>query len=204
MNRRRRVIYLHGFRSSPKSFKAQMIGARLAELGGAAVFVCPQLPPSPSKAMELIREEVAPHPEDTLIGSSLGGYYATYLAERYGCRAVLLNPAVLPANGLDRYVGVQTMYHSDDPFEFRREYLDELRALEIPMITFPRRYFLVAATGDELLDWRQMVGHYPGARHKVIEGSDHGLSDFEDHIDEVLEFAGIRAVDASRASPAGN
>ncbi len=123
-----------------------------------------------------------------LIGSSLGGYYATYLAERLGCRAVLLNPAVEPPHDLEKYVGVSTAYHSDAPFEFKAEYLDELRALAVGRITEPQRYFLIAATGDEVLDWRQMVAHYPGARQCVIEGSDHGLSDFAPYLEPVLEF----------------
>jgi predicted esterase YcpF (UPF0227 family) len=125
-----------------------------------------------------------------LIGSSLGGYYATWLAEKSGCRAVLLNPAVKPPRDLEKYVGVTTAYHSDQPFEFKREYVDELKTLAVSRITHPERYFLIAATGDEVLDWHEMVGHYPGARHHVIEGSDHGLSDFNGYMDEVLAFCG--------------
>ena len=177
-----RLVYLHGFRSSPLSFKAQMVGERMRAA---------ELPPSPRAAMRLVREDLALRPEDALVGSSLGGYYATWLAEQLGCRAVLLNPAVTPAEGLDRYTGPQTMYHSDEPFDFRPEYLDELRELRVRAITRPERYFLVAATGDELLDWRDMVAHYPGAKQRVIQGSDHGISDFDLYIDEVLAFAGV-------------
>jgi predicted esterase YcpF (UPF0227 family) len=129
----------------------------------------------------------------TLIGSSLGGYYATWLAERYGCRAVLLNPAVTPPRDLEQYVGVTTAFHSDEPFEFKREYIDELKELRVERITRPERYFLIAATGDEVLDWREMTAHYAGARQHVIDGSDHGLSDFEKYIDEVLGFCGVDA-----------
>ena len=123
-----------------------------------------------------------------VIGSSLGGFYATALAEATGCRAVLLNPAVRPARGLSAHVGPQTAWHSEDQFEFLPAYIDELTELEVARITRPERYFLVAATGDDVLDWRDMVAHYPGARQRVIEGSDHGLSDFAQHIDEVLAF----------------
>jgi predicted esterase YcpF (UPF0227 family) len=191
VNRNARVVYLHGFRSSPKSFKARLIADRMAQLGRGADFVCPQLPPSPLEAVALVRETVAPTAQDTLVGSSLGGFYATWLAERFGCRAVLLNPAIHPARDLGGYAGPLTMYHSDERFDFRAEHVDEMRTLEIGAITFARRYFLIAARGDELLDWREMVAHYPGARHKVLEGSDHGLSDFADYMDEVLEFAGV-------------
>ena len=186
------ILYLHGFRSSPHSFKARLIGARLAALGRAAEYLCPQLPASPRQAIDLALDLVraCPPQQLTLIGSSLGGYYATYLAERLGCRAVLLNPAVEPPHDLEKYVGVSTAYHSDAPFEFKAEYLDELRALAVGRITEPQRYFLMAATGDEVLDWRRMVAHYAGARQCVIEGSDHGLSDFAQYLEPVLEFCG--------------
>lgn len=187
------ILYLHGFRSSPQSFKARLIGERLRELGRGNEYVCPQLPASPRQAVELARQlmQGVPPQEVALIGSSLGGYYATWLAEQTGCRAVLLNPAVKPPRDLERYVGVTTAYHSDEPFEFRHEYIAELQALALPRITRPERYFLIAATGDEVLDWREMTAHYPSARQHVIQGSDHGLSDFADHVDEVLAFCGI-------------
>ena len=188
---RPRLIYLHGFRSSPASFKARLIDERMRALGRGADFVCPQLPASPAEAVALVSERLLPQPHDTLVGSSLGGYYATWLAERHGCRAVLLNPAVEPARDLRGHVGPQKMFHSDAPFVFEPRYLGELAALEVGAITFPERYLLVAAKGDELLDWREMVGRYPGARRIVLEGSDHGLSDFAELLDEVLGFAGM-------------
>lgn len=187
------ILYLHGFRSSPQSFKAQLIAKRLQALGRAAEYCCPQLPASPRQAVQLgldLVHDCAPS-QLTLIGSSLGGYYATWLAEQLGCRAVLLNPAVEPPRDLAPYVGVSTAYHSDQPFEFKTEYLDQLQALAVRRITRPQRYFLLAATGDEVLDWRQMVAHYPGARQLVVEGSDHGISDFELYLEPVLAFCRI-------------
>jgi len=187
------IVYLHGFRSSPLSFKARLLATRLRELGHGDDYRCPQLPASPAQAVALAGEIAASvaSAELTLIGSSLGGYYATWLAERLGCRAVLLNPAVKPPRDLEPYVGVTTAFHSDERFEFRREYIDELKALAVDPISRPERYFLIAATGDEVLDWREMVAHYPGARQWVIEGSDHGLSDFASCLDTVLAFCGI-------------
>jgi uncharacterized protein len=187
------ILYLHGFRSSPQSFKARMIGDRLAELAWPGEYECPQLPASPREAIELAARIAATvGPEDlAVIGSSLGGYYATFLAEKVGCKAVLLNPAVKPPRDLESYVGVTTAYHSDERFEFKREYIDELKSLAVETITKPERYFLIAATGDEVLDWHEMVAHYPRARHRVINGSDHGISDFADHVDEVLGFCGV-------------
>ncbi len=187
------ILYLHGFRSSPQSFKARLLAERLQGLGHGGDYLCPQLPASPKLAIAQAAElaDRFPPAELTLIGSSLGGYYATWLAERLGCRAVLLNPAVKPPRDLEKYVGMTSAYHSGEPFEFKAEYIDELRALAIDAITCPERYFLIAATGDEVLDWQEMVGHYPRARHRIIKGSDHGLSDFAGHMDEVLAFCGI-------------
>ncbi len=184
------LIYLHGFRSSPLSFKARIIAERLAAAGRSAEFACPQLPPSPRAAIELVRTRFKPGVGDTLIGSSLGGYYATYLAEAHGCRAVLLNPAIHPGRDLAPYVGLLPMYHSDEIFEFQASYIDEMRELETVRITRPERYFLVAAKGDEVIDWRAMVARYAGVETLLLEGSDHGLSDFADYCERVIAFAG--------------
>ncbi|MET0266748.1 MAG: YqiA/YcfP family alpha/beta fold hydrolase [Duganella sp.] len=189
------ILYLHGFRSSPASMKARVVAARMAELGLADQLLSPQLPASPAAAMALALSLVdgVPANQLSIVGSSLGGYYATWLAERLGCRAVLLNPAVVPLKDLDQHVGVSTHYHSDEPFEFKREYIDELRALAVERISRPERYFLIAATGDEVLDYRDMVKHYAGARQQVIEGSDHGISEFPQYVDAVLAFCGVEA-----------
>lgn len=189
------ILYLHGFRSSPLSMKARVVGERIAALGLANQLLSPQLPASPKLAIELALALVKDVPADQLsiIGSSLGGYYATWLAERIGCRAVLVNPAIVPRVNLDQHVGVTTQFHSDEPFEFKREYIAELHALEVPKISQPERYFLLAATGDEVLDYRDMVAHYQGARQHVIQGSDHAISEFPHYVDEVLAFCGIEA-----------
>ena len=184
------ILYLHGFRSSPDSFKARLVGERMAALGRAGELVCPQLPASPQEAMALALSLVDGVPANALaiIGSSLGGYYATWLAEQLGCRAVLLNPAVNPLASLERHVGVTSAWHSGAPFEFKRAYIDELGALATAQITRPERYCLLAASGDEVLDYRAMVAHYAGARQHVIDGSDHGISDFAHYVDDVLAF----------------
>jgi predicted esterase YcpF (UPF0227 family) len=189
------ILYLHGFRSSPRSFKARVVHESMKAAGRSEELVCPQLPASPKAAMALALLLVARYPADQLaiVGSSLGGFYATWLAERLGCRAVLLNPAVNPLKDLEKYVGVTTAWHSDEAFEFKPEYIDELGELRVERITRPERYFLVAATGDEVLDYRDMVAHYAGARQHVIEGSDHAISEFPQYVDEVLGFCGTEA-----------
>jgi predicted esterase YcpF (UPF0227 family) len=187
------ILYLHGFRSSPLSFKTSLLAARMQALGRGNEYICPQLPASPRAAIEmaLAIAQTVPPAELTLIGSSLGGYYATWLAEKLACRAVLLNPAVHAARDLATQVGVKTQYHSNEAFEFKREYIDELAALAVPAITQPQRYFLIAATGDELLDWREMVAQFADAKQRVIQGSDHGIADFAKYADEVLAFCGV-------------
>jgi predicted esterase YcpF (UPF0227 family) len=184
------ILYLHGFRSSPRSFKATLVAQKMAQLGRADELACPQLPASPTAAIELALQLADGVPADRLaiVGSSLGGFYATWLAERLGCRAVLLNPAVRPLANLEQQVGVTTAWHSDQPFEFRREYIDQLRDLQVDKITRPERYLLIAATGDEVLDYRDMVAHYAGARQVIIEGSDHAIAEFADVVDDVLAF----------------
>ncbi|WP_427184113.1 YqiA/YcfP family alpha/beta fold hydrolase [Bordetella bronchialis] len=195
------ILYLHGFRSSPASFKARMLADEMARRGLSADWRCPQLPPSPREAadlaMSLAREQLDALSRQgrtspralTVIGSSLGGYYATWLAEQLDCKAVLLNPAVHAPRDLATQVGRQSMYHSGAPFDFRPEYVDELAALAVQAPTRPERYFLIAATGDEVLDWREMRDWYAGCRQRIVEGSDHGLSDFAVWMPEVLQFA---------------
>ena len=159
-------------------------------------FICPQLPASPASAMDLAREFIEDRGDAArdwaVIGSSLGGYYATYLAERYGCRAALLNPAVRPDLNLGVHVGLLTAFHNDETFEFKQEYLNELAALRVERITQPEQYFLLAATGDEVLDWRQMRDHYLGAKQHIIDGSDHSIGEFVDYVDEVALFCTTR------------
>jgi len=190
------ILYLHGFRSSPDSFKARLMADTMAQRGLADAWACPQLPASPREAIDLAMSIAqrqlagADSPRAlTVIGSSLGGFYATWLAEQLGCKAVLLNPAVQAARDLATQVGEHHMYHSNAPFVFLPEYVDELTAIHVPRITQPDRYFLLAATGDEVLDWREMRDRYAGCPQRIVQGSDHGLSDFEQWMPEVLEFA---------------
>ena len=189
------IIYLHGFLSSPQSSKAMLLRDALVQRGRADDYVCPQLPLSPRAAAKLVlaTAQMESAEELTVIGSSLGGFYATWLAEQLGCRAVLLNPSIKPFDDLRPYVGSQRLYGSGDTVDFKPQYLEELQAIDTPRITRPERYFLVAATGDELIDYRTMVAKYAGARQKVIQGSDHQLTDFAQYLDEVLAFCGVSA-----------
>lgn len=188
------LLYLHGFRSSPRSTKAQRMQAWVRAHCPDLEWLCPQLPPSPRAAIESVAAAIEHWPSDRMavVGSSLGGFYATVVAERTGCRAVLLNPAIEPARDLAAYIGEQTAWHGDERFFFRTEFIDELRALAPPRpLTRPERYFAVIAKGDELLSWREMSGRYAGSPMRLIEGSDHALSDFETWLHEVTDFLGL-------------
>ncbi len=187
------VLYLHGFRSSPQSFKARLLGNWMKAHRPDVQWLCPQLPPSPIEAMGLIDIETALWPQASMVvvGSSLGGFYATVLAERVGCRAVVLNPAVDPARDLASHIGTQTSYHDiETSFEFRAEHVDELRAIRPTRLAHPNHYAALIAKGDELLDWQEMKARYEGAHLRILEGSDHALSDFEQHRSFVTDFFG--------------
>jgi predicted esterase YcpF (UPF0227 family) len=184
------LLYLHGFRSSPQSAKAKQMAAWMKLHAPRATWWCPQLPPSPAEALALLDQGVAGWPRHNMavVGSSLGGFYATVLGERLGCPAVLLNPAVDPARDLARHIGETTQWHDDAPFFFRPEFVDELRAMTPGELACPSRYFAVIATGDEVLDWHEMSQRYRGAHLRIVEGSNHGLTDFEQHLPHVLHF----------------
>ncbi|MFC0400489.1 YqiA/YcfP family alpha/beta fold hydrolase [Paraburkholderia rhizosphaerae] len=184
------ILYLHGFRSSPQSFKARVLAERLDALGRSDEWCCPQLPVSPLETVALAESLVAAAQPArvAIIGSSLGGFFATHLAEKHGWPAVLLNPAVVPQRDLSAYLGEQPCFHGGGSIVVKAHHLDEMRALAVTSITSPERYYLFAATGDEVLDYREMLAHYPAARTKLIEGSDHSISEFADYADDVLAF----------------
>ena len=187
------LLYLHGFRSSPQSAKARRMAAWMQAHRPDVHWWCPQLPPSPREAVAMLADGMADWPAASIgvIGSSLGGFYATAVAERTGCRAVLLNPAINPARDLTRYIGEITAWHSDERYFFRAEFIAELRALSPKVLTHLDRYFAVIAKGDEVLSWVEMSERYRGCRIKLLEGSDHALSDFDDHLPEVVGFLGL-------------
>jgi len=187
------LLYLHGFRSSPQSFKAQRMARAVATLSGPPQWWCPQLPPSPQQAMALIQQAIADWPRERMavVGSSLGGFYAHVLARQIGCPVVLLNPAVHPARDLAGYIGEHPAWH--DPSErihFDAGHIDELRVLEATPTTAQPPTLAVIAKGDEVLDWREMLATYGHDRVRLIEGSDHAISDFDLYMPEILQFLG--------------
>jgi hypothetical protein len=185
------LLYLHGFRSSPQSFKARRLQAWLAAHRPDVHWWCPQLPPSPREALALLLHGVAGWPagHSAVLGSSLGGCYAAVLTHRLAWPAVLLNPAVDPARDLARHIGEQSIWqHPEEHFFFRPEFVDELRAMQVERLAWPERCLAVIAQGDEVLDWREMAALCSGARLKLLQGGDHALSDFDHHLPDILGF----------------
>ena len=185
------LLYLHGFRSSPQSFKAQRMAHAVAGLSHAPQWWCPQLPPSPAQAIALIERGIAdwPHQRMAILGSSLGGFYAAVLARQIGCPVVLLNPAVHPARDLAGYIGEHPAWHDPEQrIHFAAGFIDELRALESTPTTAQAPTLAVIAKGDEVLDWREMRAAYGHDRLRLLDGSDHAIGEFDQYIPEILQF----------------
>jgi len=182
------IVYLHGFNSSPQSHKAQLLQRYMSERGLAQEFACPALPHLPRDAVRLVRSLVGDEAV-CYVGSSLGGFYATYLVETQGGKAVLANPAIEPHVGLSAYLGAQRNLYTGEPYELTRAHLDQWRELHVSRIT-AQRYLLLVETGDEVLDYRRAVARYAGAEQLVIAGGDHSLRSFPEHLPRILRYAG--------------
>ena len=185
------LLYLHGFRSSPLSAKAQQMAAYVAQHHPQVHFWCPQLPPSPRAAMALVAEGVSQWPQHQMavIGSSLGGFYASWIAQQCRCPSVMINPSVNPAQSLAHYIGEQTAWHNpEERFYFQPAFIDELRTLSTAHLPPASRELVLIAKGDEVLNWRDMAARYVQADCRIFEGGDHALSDFAEHLDSVGDF----------------
>jgi predicted esterase YcpF (UPF0227 family) len=185
-----RLLYLHGFLSGPASRKAQDLHERMRQRGLGDRFVCPQLPVSPKAAITLAESLL--EPGTTVVGSSLGGYYATWLCEQYPDQvqgAVLVNPAVLAHVSLERYLGPQKNLYSGEEFDFTPAHIAEMRALEVAAPERDDAYWLLVEAGDEILNYRQAVDKYPRSRQTVLAGGNHMFSRWQDYLDAVIDFS---------------
>lgn len=195
------LLYLHGFRSSPQSMKALKVATRMHAQHPDVVWWCPQLPPSPREATDLIVRGIQAWPRETMavVGSSLGGFYARWVALQADCRSALLNPAPFPARDLANHIGEQTAWHDpQERFFFEPRFVAELQALQDDIARLsprvpatPQRQFAIVAKGDEVLDWREMVAFSAGGTTRLLEGGDHAISDFDAHIDDLFHFLGL-------------
>jgi len=167
-----------------------MLGDYLRTQAPDVRYLVPELHHQPARALEQVEAACAgiAATDMALVGSSLGGFYATVMAERLGCKAALLNPAVHPHAHFARYVGTQTNMYTGETFELTKQHVDELRDMDVPAITRPARYWLIVETGDEVLDYRQAVDYYAGAFHTVVRGGDHALGSFTEHVPDLVQW----------------
>lgn len=185
------ILYLHGFCSSPASWKARLLAERMAALGLGDRFHCPPLSPVPDEAAAAAEAVIAAATGPvTLVGSSLGGHYATWLAEKHGLRAALVNPAVVHRIDLGLFLGEHANFHSGERFTFTPEHAAQLQAQVVGCPT-PSQYLLLVEKGDEVLDYRHALEHYAGCRQVVLEGGDHSFTRFPEYISQIIEFAGL-------------
>lgn len=184
------IIYVHGFNSSAGSGKARELAAWLDARGRGAEFICPDLPHRPVAAIALLSDLISTVPpgQAKLIGSSLGGFYATWLADQFDVKAALINPAVHVQDGLESVLGPQKNYHTGEEYLFTQQHLDELAALDKPAPLRPQNLLLLVETGDEVLDYRAAVNYYAASRQIVVQGGDHGFQSFPQYIETILEF----------------
>lgn len=186
------IIYLHGFRSSAISIKAEQLRQYLSERHKAHAFWCEDLPTSPQKAIDEVSKAIDECPSPPLIvGSSLGGYYATYLAEQFDLKAVLINPACHAADLLEPWVGPHQNLYTGETFTLTQAHILELRSLCVTPIKKPERFWVLLETGDDVLDYRAAVETYRGARITIREGGNHGLASFSEFIPEIVNLAAL-------------
>jgi predicted esterase YcpF (UPF0227 family) len=195
------LLYLHGFISSPASRKAVMLGDYLRSQAPEIEYRVPALHHRPAQAVSQVLQQCrGTRPEDLLIvGSSLGGFYATVAAQATGCRAVVINPAVHPQNHFDRYLGPQQNLYTGERFDLTREHVAELASFDPPAITLPERYWLLVETADEVLDYREAVACYAGAFQTVVQGGDHSFASFPEFVPDIAAWA----LETGPATPAG-
>lgn len=189
-----RILYLHGFNSSPESHKSRALHAYMEAKAMQDRLISPAIPPVPADAMALLVDLYKANQQQgnvAVVGSSLGGFYATCLAERFGCRAVLINPAVRPHLLLAKYLGENVNYYTSDRWMLDESHIDQLREMDVEAITQPERYLVMLQKGDESLDYRQALEKYRDCQIVLEEGGDHSFVGFENHIEHILRFCGV-------------
>jgi predicted esterase YcpF (UPF0227 family) len=190
-----RIAYLHGFNSGPQSVKGQQLARAVAALPPALrpEYFLPRLAHCPAEAIGATsRWAVNGDPDGlTFVGSSLGGFYATHLAEAHGAKAVLINPAIHPERSLAPFAGRQHNPYTGEQYELAPRHFAELAALKVDRLAHPDRYLLLAQAGDELLDYREAIAFYAGAWQFIQGGGDHAYRAFSEQIPLILRFAGV-------------
>ncbi|MES0327784.1 MAG: YqiA/YcfP family alpha/beta fold hydrolase [Gammaproteobacteria bacterium] len=189
-----RLIYLHGFNSSPESYKAKLLYAYMEQRGMLDQLIIPEIPSVPGEAMAMLValfEQNQKKADVAVAGSSLGGFYSTCLAERFNCKAALINPAVRPHVLLQKYLGENKNYNTAETWIFDGSHIEQLRKMDVEAITHPERYLLMLQKGDETLDYRQALDKYKDCPLLLEEDGDHSFVGFENHIEHILKFCEI-------------
>ena len=183
------ILFIHGFTSSSHSRKAQVLKIWLTEQGRGEEWVCPDLPIDPSEALKILCEIVEKSDQPVkLVGSSLGGFYATVLSERYGLKAVLINPAVNAGLTLRRAIGLHTAWHSEEKLAFTQSHVDALNEMTLLAPSAPDNIFVMLEQGDETLDWKSAAAYYRDCHQLIYRGGDHGFTRFEDVLEMIDRF----------------
>ncbi|MEZ9057139.1 esterase YqiA [Vibrio pelagius] len=188
------LLYIHGFNSSSRSHKANVMADYCVEHRPDIKVVTPQLPSFPALAAAHLKNIVEEHKEQyqiALVGSSLGGYLSTWLNAHYGFKAVVVNPAVKPYELLADYLGEQVNPYTDEHYVLEEKHIDELKQLDVASISVPSDFWLLQQTEDEVLDYRQAVAKFQGAKQTVEEGGDHSFVDFERYPQKIIEFLAL-------------
>ncbi|MEH6472004.1 MAG: YqiA/YcfP family alpha/beta fold hydrolase [Halopseudomonas sp.] len=189
-------LYIHGFNSSPQSYKARQLVQWFGEKGQAERILVPNLPYQPADAVALLEQQLAELASRPLVllGSSLGGFYATWLTEKLAASqpicSVLINPSIRPFDLLDIWLGENENIYTHERYLLTRDHLQQLKDLDCPQLSDPRRYLLLTQTGDEVLDYRQGVEKYCQSPQVVTPGGEHGFANFESYWPRMFEFAG--------------
>lgn len=190
-----KLLYLHGFNSSPKSYKAQLFIDFFKNKGRQDLLICPQIPTVPEEAklfLEKLVEEELNTQQISFVGSSLGGFYATYLAEKYSGSAVLINPSVRPYETLEKHLGENKFYFEDGCWEFEKKHIEQLKEIHVEEISFPERYLVLLQTGDETLNYKEAELKFKRSHCIIEQGGDHAYTDLERHLEKILDFVQIK------------
>lgn len=185
------ILYMHGLNSSPLSRKASQLTAALERIGMGGRLRVPALHHHPRQAIAQLEAAIGELGRPVLVGSSLGGYYATHLAEHHGLKALLINPAVAPHRRFDGYLGPQTNLYSGEVWDLTEDHVVALAELEAPPPQDAERYQVWLQTGDETLDYRHAADFYKGCAVRIQAGGDHGFQGFTERLPALLAFAGI-------------
>lgn len=188
------LIYIHGFNSSASSHKAECLRMRMQALGIAESLTVPQLPADPQAAVEILEGLIErSDPAGTcLVGSSLGGYYATWLAEKYRLHAVLINPAVYPYKLLDEYRGENVNPYTGERFTVDESYIDTLKALDVERVSQPDHFMVLLEKGDKVLNYREAAEKFTESKPRIFDGGSHEFVNFECQMDDILVYCGYK------------